>query len=258
MSRGELVFANVVDQRLWDAQGASAPSGVYLLGTPGTALPFTISRSWKVGSGVVAEEIRFIGPSGRTVWRWGPVARRMRGTMDLTVETDRIDDASFEQTGTHIASFMIDDDIVGELEVPVFLQEAPTKLDKTTEEGLKKSDIIWVGVERGGKRQAVPAWFGYKNGRIYVVSQRERGAEEQTIPGVPGSPEVIVVTRRKGRDTSLQEFPAAVRLLEGTEWEDAAKFLVDRRRSRVGPPTDSVARWRTACDIAELTPIVPA
>jgi hypothetical protein len=64
------------------------------------------------------------------------------------------------------------------------------------------------------------------------------------------------VTRRKGRDTSLDELSASVRLLEGAEWEEAAKALVDRRRSRVGPPAESIARWRGSCDIAELTPLV--
>jgi hypothetical protein len=47
-----------------------------------------------------------------------------------------------------------------------------------------------------------------------------------------------------------------VRLLEGPEWEEIAKVLVDRRRSRVGPPADSLNRWRGTCDIAELTPLV--
>ena len=35
------------------------------------------------------EEVRFIGPSGRTVCRWGPQARHMGASMDLTVEVDR-------------------------------------------------------------------------------------------------------------------------------------------------------------------------
>ena len=37
-----------------------------------------------------------------------------------------------------------------------------------------------------------------------------------------------------------------------------AKVLVDRRRSRAGPPAEALARWRTTCDIYELTPNVPA
>lgn len=258
MAKGELVFANAVDRRIWDAQGERGPAGIYLSGAPGRALPFTLYRAWKVVNGLVTEEIRFIDPSGRTVHRWGPQVRRMRGTMDLTVETDVIEDAMFQATGTHLVSFMIDEEIVGEIEVPVFVQQAPTKLAKELEDGLKKSDVIWVGEERAGVRRAAPAWFAYKNGKIFVLSQREPGAQEQTLPGLPSAHELIVTTRRKGRDTSLDEFPAAVRVLEGAEWEEAAKALADRRRSRVGSPEERIAGWRGSCDIAELTPVVSA
>jgi hypothetical protein len=256
MAIGELVSAQVADQRVLDAYGESAPNGLYLLGRPGRALPFTILRAWKVPTGYVTEEIRFIGPSGRTVWRWGPQARRMVGSMDLTVEADRIDDALFDETGTFLASFILEGDIVGEVEVPVYVQQAPSKLSKEIEEVLKKSDVIWVGVEANGRDRAAPSWFAYKDGKILLLSQRGPGPEEQTIPGPPNAKELIVVTRRKGRDTSLDRFPAAYRILEGSEWEEAAKILADRRRSRVGPPEDSIKRWRGACDILELTPVV--
>jgi hypothetical protein len=258
MAKGELVFANAVDRRIWDAQGERGPGGIYLSGAPGRALPFVLSRAWKVANGLVTEEIRFVDPSGRTVYRWGPEVRKMKGSMDLTVETDVIEDATFRSTGPHILSFIVDDEILGELEVPVYVQQAPAKLSKETEDGLKRSDVIWVGEERDGERRAAPAWFAYKNGRILVLSQREPGSEEQTLPGLPSAHEVLVTTRRKGRDTSLQEFHAAVRILEGTEWEEAAKALADRRRSRVGSPEERIASWRGSCDIAELTPVVAA
>ena len=256
MTVGELVFANVVDDRVWNAQGDRGPAGVYLLGSPGRAFPFTIYRAWKVGTGLVTEEVQFYGPSGRLVHRWGPEVRRMLGSMDLTVETDRVQDAVFDETGAYLASFVLDGEIVGEIELPVYVQAAPAKLPKEVEDGFRKSDVIWVGVEVSGIRRAVPAWFAYKNGKVYLLSQREPGPEEQTIPGLPNASDLVVVTRRKGRDTSLDEFHAAVRLLDGPEWEEAAKALVDRRRSRVGPPADSLKRWRGTCDIAELTPLV--
>ncbi|MGZ5288811.1 MAG: hypothetical protein ACXWE5_04950 [Actinomycetota bacterium] len=256
MSIGELVAAAVVDQRVWETNGDTAPDGVYLVGQPGPALAFVLFRAWKVPIGFVNEEIRLIGPSGRTIFRWGPEVRRMVGAMDLTTEVDTVEDAVFDETGTYVASFILDGEIVGELEFPVYVQSAPAKLDKDTEDGLKKSDVIWIGTDRGGRRRTVPAWFAYKNGKILVVSQREPGPEEQTVPGVPGAQELVVVTRRKGRDTSLDEFTAAQRRLEGAEWEEAAKVLVDRRRSRMGPPGDSLARWRGSCDIVELTPNV--
>lgn len=254
MSAGELVLATVADRRVWDAHGEAAPNGVYLAAVPGPAFPFAAFRAWKIGTGTVAEEIRFFGPSGTMVHRWGPVARRMVGSMDLTREVDVIEDARFAETGTHLASFIVDGDVVAELEFPVFVQETVTKLPKEVEDGLKKSDVIWVGVE--GQRLA-PSWFAYRNGRILVLTQREAGPQEQSVPGLTSTDEARIVTRRKGRDTSLGEFRAAARELQGAEWEDAAKALADRRRSRVGAPGESIARWRSTCAIVELTPLVP-
>jgi hypothetical protein len=256
MAVGELVAATVADQRVFDAYGEDAPSGLYLANQPGRALPFTIFRAWKVPTGVVNEEVRFFGPSGRMVWRWGPQRRRMVGAMDLTVEADRVDDALFDETGNYLASFILDDEIVAEVELPIYVQAAPTKLPKEVEDGLKKSDVIWVGVARDGRDHAIPAWFVYKNGKIFVLSQREPGPEEQTVPGLPNARELVVITRRKGRETALDRFPAAYRILAGPEWEEAAKALADKRKSRPGAPSQSIQRWRSSCDIAELTPVV--
>jgi hypothetical protein len=253
---GELVAAAVVDQRVWEAQGNMAPDGVYLVGQPGPALPFVVFRAWKVPIGFVTEEVRFIGPSGRTIHRWGPQVRRMAGAMDLTTEVDIVTDAVFSETGRYVASFILDGQIVGELEFPIYVQAAASKLPKETEDGLKKSDVIWVGTEVNGRRTLVPVWFAYRNGKIYLVSQRTSGPEDQSVPGVPDAQELVVVTRRKGRDTSLEEFTASQRKLEGAEWEEAAKVLADRRRSRQGPPGDAIVRWRSTCDIAELVPNV--
>lgn len=256
---GELVAAAVVDKRVWDAYGDRSSDGLYLVGQPGPAFPFVVFRAWKVPTGFVNEEFRLIAPSGRTVYRWGPEPRRMVGAMDLTTELDTIEDAVFDETGTFVASFILNGQIVGEIDVPVFVQAAPAKLPKETEDGLKKSDVIWIGTEApSGKRTTAPAWFAYKNGRIYVLSQKEPGPEEQTVPGVPDAQQLLVITRRKLRDTSLQEFRAAQRRLEGSEWEEAAKLLVDKRKSRAGAPAESLNRWRGSCHIVELTPDVPS
>jgi hypothetical protein len=180
----------------------------------------------------------------------------MKGAMDLTIELDTVTDAVLEETGTYLASFILDDQILGEVEFPVYVQAPAQKLPKEIEDGLRKSDVIWVGTRVNGHKRMAPVWFAYRNGKIYLLSRREPGTDEQSVPGVPDARELVVVTRRKGRDTSLDEFTAAQRPLEGPEWEDAAKLLVDRRRSRVGPPADSISRWRGNCDIVELTPNV--
>ena len=135
-----------------------------------------------------------------------------------------------------MASFILDGQIVGELEFPMYVQAAATKLPKETEDGLKKSDVIWVGTDAQRASRDDP--------RVVRLQEREDlhgvaaqpGPEEQTVPGVPDAQELVVVTRRKGRDTSLEEFTASQRALEGAEWEEAAKILADRRRSRLGPP----------------------
>jgi len=170
----------------------------------------------------------------------------MKGSMDLTVETDVIEDATFRSTGTHILSFIVDDEILGEIEVPVYVQQAPTKLPKETEDGLKKSDVIWVGDDRGGKRRAAPAWFAYKNGRILVLSQREPGPQEQTIPGLPAAHELLVTTQmmteslketaRKEADLILREAEMkAEDLLKSAhvDFRTLQRDLLDLRKERV-------------------------
>jgi hypothetical protein len=52
----------------------------------------------------------------------------------------------------------------------------------------------------------------------------------------------------------LEEFYAAQRRLDGPEWEEAAKLLVDKRKSRAGAPAEALNRWRKTVDIVELTP----
>jgi hypothetical protein len=170
---------------------------------------------------------------------------------------DHVGRAVFDETGLYVASFVIDDQVLGEIEVPVYVQAEPPALDKSVEEGLKKSDVIWVGADVNGRRKTVPAWFAYKNGKVYVLSRREPGPDEQTIPGAGTAHEFVVITRRKLRDTSLDELSAAGRVLEGADWEAAAATLVDRRRSRNGPPADAIKRWRGTCDILELTLSTP-
>jgi hypothetical protein len=276
MPVGELVHATVVDRRVWDAEGETGAPGIYLTALPSRTLPFVVYRQWKVPTGYVAEEIRFTAPSGLTAHRWGPQTRWMRGAMDLTVEADQIDDAILREAGMYLVSFIVEGQVLGEIEVAVYLQAAPEKLPKEIEDGLKRSDVIWVGLEHPPVQEptgiakliprrrepprprTIPAWFGYRNGKIYVLSRTDPGFDEQTVPGLPGARELLVVTRRKGRDTSLDHFRTSVRVLDpGPEWDQAAALLADKRKSRAGPPNDSIKRWRDTCLIAELTPVVP-
>jgi len=255
---GDLVFANVIDVERRAAEGDMGASVVEVRALPARALPFAIVRDWKCPTGQVTEEIELITPSGMVAHRIGPAARYMFGAMDLTHLETVVEDAVFAESGGHLASFRLDGEIVAQVDFVVVQSAVPAKLSQPYEDGLKRSDVIWVGLPAtgGGRDQTVPAWFAYRGGKIYVLSQRAPGPEEQTIPGIPGSDEIAVVTRRKGQNTSLERFVATARDLHGDEWEEAAKLLVDRRRSRVGPPQESIDRWRDTAAIAELTPVV--
>jgi len=256
MPAGELILANVLDVRQREAEGEMANGLIYLLSLPARALPFVIVRDWKAPTGYLIEEVQLISPRGEVAHRIGPAARYMLGSMDLTRIETVIDDAYFEELGGYVASFLLEGEVMGQTELQVVLQAAPEKLPKDFEDGLRKSDVIWVGVEYQGGDVTIPSWFAYRQGKIYVLSSKEPSLEEQTIPGVPGAKDVVVITRRKYRETSLERFRAVCRILEGAEWDQAAALLADRRRSRVGPPQDSIKRWRDSCAIAELTPLL--
>jgi hypothetical protein len=254
--RGELIFANVLDARQRAAEGEMANGFVYVLGLPGRAMPFSVIRDWKAPTGYLAEEVQLIAPNGEVAYRLGPEARYLYGSMDLTRFEDLVENAIFDQLGIFVASFLLAGEVHGQTEFQVVLQAAPTSLPKEVEDGLKKSDVAWIGVEHDGRDVAIPAWFVYRNGKIYVLSSKEPSLEEQSIPGLPDQTDLVVITRRKYRDTALDRFHASARILEGPDWDQAAALLADRRRDRHGPPGEAIERWRGSVVIAELTPLV--
>lgn len=260
MQRAELVFANVLDTRHLEAEGETGQPFVYTNTPGGRALPFAVIRHWKAPQGYVSEHFQLIAPSGRVSYASDPQTRRMPGQMDLARITDIVRDAIFHELGIYAATFLIDGEIQAQADFQVVLQSAPQKLPKDVEDSLRKSDVIWVGVEANGRDRAIPVWFVYRQGRIYVLHSNE-GSGEQVIPGLPDASELVVVTRMKYRDSRTNRFPASVRLIppESPEFDQVAAPLADRRRDRHIPPQDLIRKWRAAsCLIAELTPAIPA
>jgi len=257
VAKAELVFANVADRRIWENDGEGAIPLVYTIALPGRALPVVVSRFWKAPQGYVKESFEFVAPSGRIAYSSESQVRRMTGQMDLTRIEDLVEDAVFEELGIYAASFKIDGETEGQVEFQLLLQ-APTGLPKDIEDAVKKVDVLWVGEESNGRDLAVPVWFVYDNGRIYLLHSDERESGEQQVPGLPDAAELVVVTRWKYRETRANRFHAAVRLIEPTnpEFEALAGMLADRRRDRHGPPQEAIKKWKSSCVIAELTPSV--
>jgi hypothetical protein len=256
--KAELVFANVVDRRSYEQEGDGATPLVFTISVPGRPLPFAVTRYWKAPSGYVRESFEFIAPSGQVAYRSEPRVRRMPGQMDLTHVLDVVEDAQLPEMGIYAASFLIDGEVEGQVEFQLMLQ-APTALPAEIEDAVKKSDVIWVGEERDGRDRALPVWFAYHQGRIYLLHTNDRDSGEQQIPGLPDATELVVVTRRKYRDTRADRFHAVVRLIEptSTEFDQLAGILADRRRDRHGAPQEAITKWKSDdVLIAELTPSV--
>jgi hypothetical protein len=252
------VFANVVDRRILEAEGEGATPVVFTISIPGRALPFTAVRYWKAPQGYVEERVELVAPSGRIAYSSEPKVRRMPGQMDLTRIAEDLEDAFLEEAGIYAASFLIDGEVEGQVEFQVVLT-APGPVPADVEDAIKKSDVLWVGVEANGRDRTLPVWFAYDTGRIYVLHCDGRDAGEQQIPGLPDAVEVVVVTRHKYRETRAGRFHAAVRLVESDspEFDSLASVLADRRRDRHGPPQEAIRTWKSSsCVIAELTPAV--
>ena len=59
----------------------------------------------------------------------------MAGMFDLTTEVDRVEHAVFDETGTYVASFIVDGQMVGEIEVPVYVQAEPPPWTRASRKG---------------------------------------------------------------------------------------------------------------------------
>ena len=254
------MFGNVLDGRVYEAEGVEGQPLVYGFSAPGRALPFVVVRHWKAPQGVVVEGVELIGPGGSTAYRSPSRTRRMPGQMDLTEIIDVVDDAVLPELGVYVASFLIDGEVEGQVEFQYVLQQPPEQLPKELEDGFRKTDVIWVGVERDGRDETIPAWFAYQQGRVYLLHAVKEGSDEQRIPGADDATDLLIITRHKYRDTRLGRLHATARLIEPEDPDFAryAGILADRRRDRHGPPEEAIKEWRQGHVILELTPLVPA
>lgn len=258
MPKAELVYANVLDGRVHDAEGIGGPPVLYGFSAPGRPLPFAVVRQWKAPQGVVVEQFQLTAFTGEVVYTSPERPRRMPGQMDLTEIVDRVEDCELPLVGGYIASFLIDGEVQGEVDFQYVLQQPADSLPDEIEEGFKKTDVVWMGVERNGTDDVAPVWFAYKSGRVYVLHATAEDSSEQRVPGADDSRDILVISRHKYRDTQLQRFHATARVIEPDDpaWNEAAGMLADRRRDRHTPPGEMIAGWRNGHVILELIPNV--
>ncbi|HYN99120.1 MAG TPA: hypothetical protein VEU28_05555 [Actinomycetota bacterium] len=122
------------------------------------------------------------------------------------------------------------------------------------EDGLKRSDILWLSVDTDPGGKPVPCWFLYgKDKRLFILS----GEPQQRIPFAAQAKRAHVKTRWKGRDAVMVEFDAKVRPItaaDGDEFKEIAQLLVAKRQSVRGSTAETVDAWMRDAVILELFP----
>ena len=130
---------------------------------------------------------------------------------------------------------------------------ASLPINSAIDEGLKRSDIIWLTPDTAPDRP-IPCWFIYtKDKRLFVLS----GEREQLIPNAERVRNAQVVTRWKGRDARMAEFDASVRAItaeDTEEFKQISELLVAKRQSATGSLGENIERWMREGVILELTP----
>lgn len=126
------------------------------------------------------------------------------------------------------------------------------ELDKSIQESLKKSTIVWLRWnDSDGQERTMPVWFIFQDNKIYLVS----GERQQTVPNARSLRRADVIIRWKGHGNArVAELPVDVRVVPlGPEWDPIAEKLAEKRLNTPGAPEDLARRWRDECDILELT-----
>lgn len=128
-----------------------------------------------------------------------------------------------------------------------------TSMSPAVQESLKKSTIMWLRWKAGGEEHTMPVWYRYdaKVGKIYVLS----GERQQVLPGADTIRECEVILRWKGKNASVAELGADVRVMRGIDpdWTEVAEKVAEKRLNIPGTPEDTARRWRDECVILELT-----
>jgi hypothetical protein len=128
---------------------------------------------------------------------------------------------------------------------------AGTSTSAAMQESLKKSTIMWLRWRQDGVERTMPVWYllDNKTGLIYVLS----GERQQTLPGAATMRECDVILRQKGKNVQVAEIPASVRVVPpGSEWNEIAEKIVEKRLNIPGLPEETAKRWRDECVILEL------
>lgn len=253
---------SIFDFRICDrvlAETEPDAGDVVFLGARGSiAYPFVIVRRLAGPGGVYIDACDLVDADGRSLGVWEKTFELDGDSKPATLVSE-LRDVSFPSPGTYTLQYSIFDDVVANFPFTVAQRESPSAgiVPGPLDAALSKSTIAWVAVaQAGGAVVEKPVWYGYEDGRVYVLVG---GDGEQQVPGIFDAPTVRLMARSKVKQSLVAEAGCLVeRLPKDARWEAIARDLLLGRRLNLRDGDAAVNRWKQTCEIACLTPVLPA
>ena len=271
MARADLHYALVLDREIYEASAVDAtlldPVVRVEGGVPGYARPVVVLRDYQGPQGAYTEHCTITDPSGVEVARTSSRRIDLRGEMFEDRIVTVLSDLRVESGGEHTLHCFVNDVEVGS--IPVFLEiglggEVRVALEETFKKALSKGSVAWLSVPRASKttgrgrlrRTSAPehtqaVWFVLEGTTVYVL----HGPTEQQVPGLSDADQVFITARSKDLRSKVSRVPASVRVLpkDDPRWNKVAAAGLGKRLNL--PDGDgALERWRTRCELFELTP----
>jgi hypothetical protein len=260
-STGVLVDVKINDFRIVDrvlAETEPEAADVVYLGARGrVAYPFVVVRTLAGPGGLYLDACDIIDADGKSLGSWEKRFELDGESKPRTLVTE-IRDIEFPGPGTYSVQYFIFDEVLGTFTFTVVQGAAPAAgiVPGPLDAALSKSTIAWIQVEQAdGKMVERPVWYGYEDGRVFVLVG---GEDEQQIPGIFDTTMVNLLARSKDKRSKVAEAECVVeKLPKDAEWDRIARELLIGRRLNLTDGEAAVGRWKETCEIACLLPVPP-
>jgi len=268
---------NVHDFRVLDRVLAetdpNAGDVVYVGARGNVAFPFLVIRRLSGPGGVYIDVCDIIDADGKTLGSWERQFELDGESKPRVIETE-LRDVRFPAAGTYHLQYSVFDDVIASFPFQVLSQESPVAgiVPGPLDAALSKSTIAWLSFEEptpfNPERPAAPVevpryeahkewpiWYGYEDGRVYVLV----GPNEQEIPELVGSTSVRLIARSKDKRSEVADVECSIEVLQkDAHWDQLARDLLVGRRLNLKDGDAAVNRWKKECEIVMLTPLPPA
>lgn len=267
---------NIHDFRVTDrvlAETEPDSADLVYIGARGTsAFPFVVLRKISGPGGVYIDVLEIVDADGTILGTWERQFELDGESKPRTLITE-LRDVVFDHPGTYALQYSIYDDVIASFSFTVIEQAGPGAgiVAGPLDQALSKSTILWLSLgapieerpefsgqpvkqPRYNAGTETPVWYGYDNGRVYVLT----GPGEQEVPGLGQTSRVHLIARSKDKRSKIGEADCAIETLpKDDEWTRIASDLLVGRRLNLRDGDAAVKRWKETCEIYALTPLPP-